>query len=266
MEIIQEISKCDICCHVKTFNKKASAFHWHDKYEICQVIKNDFSIRVDGEVINTSVGDIIAINEHVVHQFIVGADDTRIRIFQFPIKILLGFGNLTEPLKTHIKAEEIAAVNGLEEQLNALFSIMENDKAADPNRYDSFLQSTAASVYFLLERHFAESQNAFTHSRDSREFHKIIAYINNHFKEDVTVESAAANLFLARGRLSSIFKKYAGISINDYLNTLRVKNANLLLSNGKNVTEAALESGFQSIRTFNSVYRKSLENMEDNKG
>ena len=45
------------------------------------------------------------------------------------------------------------------------------------------------------------------------------------------------------------------MSLNEYINSIRIKNANELLSNGVSVAEAALESGFQSIRTFNNTYK-----------
>ncbi len=258
MEITQEISRHEISCWAKTFDVTPRGFHWHDKYEICQVIKNNFKIRVDGEIINASAGDIVAINEHIVHQFIVEEPETCIRVFQFPLRILLNFGNFIEPLKIHIKAEEINSIPGLREKLQMLFEMIEEERNVDFAFNNPFLQSMASSVYLILERYFSEPQSAFSKNRDRQEFYKITDYINKHFKEDITVESIAKKLFFSRGRLTSVFKKYAGIGLNEYINTIRIKNANYLLSKGTNVTEAALESGFQSIRTFNNVYKNVM--------
>ena len=185
MEIVQEISGHEISCYAKTFEVTPRDFHWHDKYEICQVVKNKFKIRVDGQVINASVGDIVAINEHIVHQFMVEEPDTCIRVFQFPLKILLSFGNVIEPLKIHIKAEEINSITGLNEKLQTLFSLIEEEKNVDFTFNNPFLQSIAASVYLLLERHFAEHRIAFSKNRDRQEFYKITDYINKHFKERI---------------------------------------------------------------------------------
>ena len=43
--------------------------------------------------------------------------------------------------------------------------------------------------------------------------------------------------------------------MSEYINKLRIKNANLMLAQGASITEASMESGFRSIRTFNNVYK-----------
>ena len=55
-----------------------------------------------------------------------------------------------------------------------------------------------------------------------------------------------------------MFFKYSGETLKQYLNTIRVKNANALMDSGYSITESALESGFQNVRTFNEVYRKIM--------
>lgn len=259
MEITQEISRFEIICHTRKFDKRIHKLHWHDRYEICQVLTNDLRVMVEGEEICASVGDIVAIGERVVHQFIIENDDTFIRIVQLPMKLLLNFKSMVKPLKTHIRAAEIGAVPDLKGRLNAIFDIMECEKKGGFAPNDPFLQSVASSAYFLLERYFSESLSSFAGERNRQDFYKITEYVNAHFKEDITVDTIAKNLYLSRGRLAEVFKKYAGEVIGKYINRLRIKNANYLLSQGLSITEAALDSGFQSIRTFNSVYKEIMQ-------
>jgi len=88
------------------------------------------------------------------------------------------------------------------------------------------------------------------------EFYRITEYIRANLGGDLTAQAIAGALFLPRRRLASVFSQYAGISLNEYVNTLRIRRANALLDEGSSVTNAALESGFQSIRTFNNVYKR----------
>lgn len=259
MEIKQEISRFEIVCHTKNFDKRVHILHWHDRYEFCQVLTNNLRIIVDGREICASSGDIIAIGERVVHQFIIDSDNTFIRIVQLPMKLLLNFKSIVKPLKTHIKAEEIAAVPDLESRLNAIFDVIECEEIGGFAPDDPFLQSITSSVYFLLERYFAESHNPFAGERDRQDFYRVIEYVNAHFKEDIAVETVAKSLYLPRGRLAAIFRKYAGEGVCEYINKLRIKNANYLLSQGISITEVAFNSGFQSIRTFNNVYKGVMQ-------
>ena len=87
MEILREVSRSDIICHTKSFSQSAHAFHWHNKFEICRVLNSSCHFRIDGNLIEANAGDIIAIDERVVHQFIIDNDDTKIIILQFLWKL-----------------------------------------------------------------------------------------------------------------------------------------------------------------------------------
>jgi AraC-like DNA-binding protein len=260
MEIKQEISKYEIVCHTRKFDKIVHILHWHDRYEFCQVLTNDLRVIIEGKEICASVGDIIAINERVVHQFIIDNDNTLVRICQLPMKLLLNFKSTVKPLKAHITVEEISGIPELSEKINKLFDMMEQEEKAGLVPNDPFLQSMASSVYFLLERYFSETYSIFSEERERQEFYQVIEYVNAHFKEDITVEAISKSLYISRGRLASSFKKYAGEGVSEYINKLRIKNANFMLSQGASITEASMESGFRSIRTFNNVY-KGVMNM-----
>ena len=80
----------------------------------------------------------------------------------------------------------------------------------------------------------------------------------NKTEENVNVTSLAKQLFMSRERLSQIFLKYSDMKVNDYIDSLRIDNVNRLFKDGLSITEAAFESGFQCIRTFNSTYKKIM--------
>lgn len=43
---------------------------------------------------------------------------------------------------------------------------------------------------------------------------------------------------------------------HEYIYSLRIKKANGLIKQGCSVTDVAMKSGFQSIRTFKNIYKK----------
>ena len=255
MEIVRENHNVEIICHSVRFKPAVSSLHWHDKYELCRVDSESCKFLVDGEQIEAGRGDIIAINESALHRFIIERQDTDVCICQFPVKILFGFTRSVKPLKKHIKAEELAAIPDLAENVNSLLSMMERDAANGTEDAGAFLRSLAAAVYSLLASHFSESCEGAQADRELMEFYKVTEYLNEHFKEPLTVDTVSKSLYLSRGRLSALFTRFAGEGINSYINNLRIKHANLLMSRGSSITDAAYESGFQSIRTFNNVYK-----------
>lgn len=88
---------------------------------------------------------------------------------------------------------------------------------------------------------------------------KLLLYLNQNFKNDISSETLSAAFGYNKRYLSSYFKSTFGVGINQYLNVLRLKNALLLMKNGKNThTFCALESGFSSMRTFYRVFKEEL--------
>ncbi|MBE6559793.1 MAG: helix-turn-helix domain-containing protein [Ruminococcaceae bacterium] len=258
VQIVKEETNVQICCHVQDSFSTTHTFHWHENYEICQVVQGSCRFLVDGVLIEADAGDIVTISEHTVHRFLVEHDGIFVRILQFPLHVLLHSAFAVQPLRMHIPAGEIASVSGLGERLETLFSLMEQEGTLHHGCENAYLNALASSVYFLLMRHFADTSDNGGKSKERMEFFRIVEYCNSHYTEDINASSLAEKLYLTRGHLSGVFSRYAGMSVNDYLNTLRIKHANDLLHRGCSITQAALESGFQSIRTFNNVYKKVM--------
>lgn len=229
-------------------------FHWHDNYEILQILEMPCSFLIDGMVINANPGDVIVIGERTVHRFIIEHNNTKIRIIQFSPKVLINVNSSVKPIKTHITFEEIKALPGLESKLNGILDMLYQEKSTCYIEENPFYQSLMTSLFFLLMRYFADAKNG-SIKKERKDFCRITEYINEHFTERITVKSLAEMFYISRGRISAMFLKYSGMGINEYINVLRVKNANKLLIDDYSITEAAFESGFQCIRTFNNVYK-----------
>jgi len=88
---------------------------------MCQVIDKPCDFLVDGEIISALPGDIIVINEYVVHRFLIKNKNTNIRIIQLPLKSILNINAKQQPVKTHIKISELQSIPGLFEKLKTLF-------------------------------------------------------------------------------------------------------------------------------------------------
>lgn len=83
----------------------------------------------------------------------------------------------------------------------------------------------------------------------------ILLYCNEHYSEPITIDDAAKALHISRSHLSHIFKERLNSTFGQYILKRRIEHACLLLKHGEcTVTEAAIASGFDSVRTFNRVF------------
>lgn len=258
MDIKKETSRSEICSHINHCMAHESPFHWHEKVEICQPINKPSRFLVDGKMVEAEPGDLVVIKEQAVHVFLVDNDDTDIRIIQFPFKILLHLDTPVKPLKTHIKMTEIEEIPQLAESLDKLFSLMDNEHLVEKVSENPYMQFLTVTMYMLLMRHFADESDFATSKKDRKDFYGITAYINENFKNDINIKIIAKELYISKIHIAKLFEKYSGMGLNEYISMLRIKNANKLMIEGMSITEAALESGFQSVRTFNNSYKEYM--------
>lgn len=88
---------------------------------------------------------------------------------------------------------------------------------------------------------------------------RLFAYINEHYREELTVSGIAQAMGYDRHYLSQCFRSHFQMSIGAYINTLRLKDAVTMMCEGeKTVTECAMESGFGSMRTFYRVFAEEF--------
>lgn len=83
----------------------------------------------------------------------------------------------------------------------------------------------------------------------------VLIYIDEHFVEQIDIHSAAAELHISRSHISHMFRGKLNTTFTKYLTMKRIDYACELLKNeDMTVTDAAMSSGFGSIRTFNRVF------------
>lgn len=80
---------------------------------------------------------------------------------------------------------------------------------------------------------------------------------NNLTADDLSQGAMAERAGISRDYFSRIFKNVTGMNYIKWLNTIRLEKASeLLAEEGRTMTEIAMLSGFQSIPSFNRVFRE----------
>jgi len=236
---------------------RVSFFHWHENAEFLYVLDDGFKVLIDGIMYEAKKGDLIFIGEYSVHCFIC-KKFMELRLGQFSLPLLFdGYADI-KPIKTHITAEEISKDPVFHDRIMHLIEIMKTIGNVTKGDKNPFAKSVFSAFYFALMEKFPSTNQNDSLKKERKEFYKIIEFVNENIIGDITIMSISKSLYMDRGKVSKIFSKYSGMSINDYINKVRVSKANELLENGCSVTEAALESGFQSVRTFNNVYKELM--------
>ena len=87
--------------------------------------------------------------------------------------------------------------------------------------------------------------------------YQAIAYISEHYLEEITLNTMAHDLAINKYALSRVFSGTFHSNFNKYLNDVRLNHAIVCLEHSDmNITDVCLESGFSSQRTFNRVFKE----------
>lgn len=86
---------------------------------------------------------------------------------------------------------------------------------------------------------------------------KVKTYIETHFKEELTRESLASEVFMNPDYLSKLFKKNTGSSLMDYVTKVRIERAKELLERTVlTISEIAIETGYSNTAYFTKMFKK----------
>ncbi len=94
---------------------------------------------------------------------------------------------------------------------------------------------------------------------DSKLSSRMLFYLNENYKNDISLTDMSHEFGYTKEHLSRYFKSCFNIGINRYLTLIRLKNALELMHEGKHsVIYCAMESGFNSMRTFYRAFASEL--------
>ena len=94
------------------------------------------------------------------------------------------------------------------------------------------------------------------HNQTATLIYNTMVYVRNHYAEDMDERELARSLGMSYSYFSRSFKRVTGISFKQYLNRIRVNQAEKMLCRGNaSVSEVATKCGYNSISYFINVYK-----------
>jgi AraC-like DNA-binding protein len=112
--------------------------------------------------------------------------------------------------------------------------------------------------YDILKRYEGHEKELSITDSSEEKLKRVIDFINENYTSDLSREGLAAAVEINPNYMGSLFKTYTGKTINEYINHLRIENAIKQLKEKKRkITDIAFSVGFESLVTFNRVFKKT---------
>ena len=81
-------------------------------------------------------------------------------------------------------------------------------------------------------------------------------FIETHFSEAITLGDIAYEARFSKFHFMRLFKSIYGQTPHQYLTTVRIEKAKLLLQAGATITEACFSVGFDSVSSFKGLFKR----------
>lgn len=87
----------------------------------------------------------------------------------------------------------------------------------------------------------------------------IVTYINQKYAAIENIDQIASEFYISKYHLCRVFKRAMGLTVIEYLNQVRLKNAaQLLTETEKDIAEIAEQCGYHSVAYFSNLFKKSV--------
>lgn len=259
--------------------KEGYPVHWHAATEIIMPLRGPYDLNIQNKVVHMEPGDILWIAPGILHSIDEPEEGDERLIILFDPTIMIQFKELstlfpflspsylvtkqmfprhhsdlqdcltrmlqTEYMDTHLKNVIIYAelikfasilCNAVFEKLNAAgrdASMKLKEKQNDALEGETATQAHLTTIYESCE------------------------FIRANSRKEITLDQLAERASFSKYYYSRLFKSFTGMSFIDYLNSCRISDAERLLVNPEaSITDVALQAGFNSISTFNRVFKK----------
>ncbi len=224
-----------------------AALHFHAPIELHMVISGTMEAWVGNEHRILHAGDCFLALQYEVHgNRTIGNAQTCYLII--PAKLCEDF--LAELKNSHPVSAFITASPSFDKMLECFRKMRSTSNALQRKGYLYLLLGLLQEQLILEPAH--EKTDLDLSARALRSIHR-------QYTKNLTLPMLAAELGVNSGYLSRHFKETFHIGLHEYILSLRLRHAVLLLQDPENsITFCAFESGFHSLRTFYRVFSEEF--------
>lgn len=238
--------------------------HYHDAYEIYYMRSGERYYFIKDRTYRIQPGDLVLIDKHVLHktQHITKAHERILIHYRdgFLDPIMESSGWTPQAVFEHpvvrLNMKQQAYVESL------LDKLLEESKLQTPES-PLYVKLALAELLLYAGRCIREQTSALAEPEPGNpmfaRISAVAAYINEHYADELSLSLLSGLFHINPHYLSRIFNKVTGFSYVEYVNLVRLKEAQkLLLAGDMNVTEVAQSVGFESLSHFGRVFKASM--------
>ena len=245
-------------------NSTISYPHQTPQFMLYYFIHGSGNIKIEGKNYHINDGDIIILNPSEMFCCSVDANKYHERIvLHFTDNMLNHFpkdcSNLYSPFlnrkkgaSNHISSEMVKK-HGIDTIMKSLYLSVQSSSSAKEILVLCKITELLCILREISEK--ADSQRTIN-STENTVINNVLEYLNNHFREEINIDTVAKEFNIDKSYLSHLFKDCVGTSVWSYVIFRRISYFNDIVNKGVNIEQASRLAGFNNYSNFFRLYKK----------
>lgn len=239
--------------------------HWHDHLEWIAIVKGSFRVQVGASFECLQEGDAAFVNTRQIHSAFPVEEDSELYAVVFN-EALLRNSSLDNTESKYIvpllqQEIELPCFYREEQPVTArIHACIESMAAYCRGRNHGYELLVKAALYASLGhalQYASIPQRASGTNRAESVIQPLLLHLSERFHEPMTVESAAQMCCISPNYFCYLFKKATGKTLLEYINLLRIHEAEQLLRTRRySIQQVAQMVGYSNMTYFGRVFRK----------
>ena len=252
-------------------HKQDELAHWHNSFELIEVVEGKFYCNVDGSEFLINKGNICIINRGRLHHIYTedhNAFKCRKKTIIFNPDYFIKDQNIYEKYILPLLEKDAFAhiqfniKKGIGLDINTLMKEIEALEDEKPIGYELEEYSLIYKVIRYLYLAYQSSKQTIHTAYDANVQiqRNMTSFIHEHFGSKIGLEDIADAGQVSKSTCIRLFHKYTGKSPIDFLNSYRLQmSAEKLVTTSEQITEIAYACGFGQPSYFNRLFLKEYK-------
>ena len=253
MVYIENVGSADLYIEREVVRAPIHNMHYHRSFELYYLVKGEREYFIEDRFFLVKEGDLVFIPKQVFHRtdgegglrFLVHFSDAFLHKY------------FTDSLLKPLLSGMPAVFRGETREKDRIVALL-NAMLAEFSKGEGQREELQCGNLYQLLFTIVNGNNTYVpHNRPDERITQIIQYINENYNRIADIEQIADRFFISKYHLCRFFRKNLGIPLVSYVNTIKVRQACALMKQGEsNMTQIAMQCGFNSSSYFCKVFRK----------
>jgi AraC-like DNA-binding protein len=244
----------------KAENIAMPRFHYHNHYEIYYLFAGERHYYVENRTYHLTKGSMIFIKKNDIHKTLLGGKDHERSVIYFTDRFLERHqaSELELLLSPFHDDHRVISFNHMEQNYieNLIFQMKNEYAEAGRKGREIYFEALLVQLLLYAARKHAEPAET-PYVPMNQKISEVIDYCNANFTKPLSMEGVSAQFFISPFHFSRLFKRYTGFTFTEYVNTLRIREAQRLLRETKlKVIEIGEQVGYVNITHFNRKFKQ----------